>query len=681
MDRNKMHKKEWYKDDWNLIFLVVYILVNIVGISALFTDFNFKNDEVGKYLPIAKSISYDSEIKGLSKTSVFYPAIVSTTQLINKMFGLTDPVSIITMIRITHLLIVNLAFVFLYLLGKELFSQEVGLFSAAFLTLMSYWVTENRHFLLDTPGAMFVIAATYFLFKGLNTEKWHFFALSGAFLMFAFMAKFQLAIFGVSFFAIFLIEKWPIKLKWFMIFGASCLAMLGVYLVLDFVATGKFAATLITTFNRDFNVAFNSTGGLYFVPIDFYPKSILTFVFPLSVFILYGLYKLSGQKKLFFQIISLIIPLPIALSFFIWKESRYVIAAIPFLILIGFYGMREMFKNIEHEKRRVVVVFITLFVLLAIMAPWLKKEHFTRLDYDTDVVEYPDIVIYAIALVFISVSVFIVLVSFFKKSVPQRAAFIVTAIFTIMLSMPLHTFAFPNENACSRLVMDNIKSFSGRTLLMTPCAVPNFLIVNSTHETPVYSPNFWPRVSSEIKKADFLVAKKEFVVYFSDNFLVAGKKPECISENEIYCIYRLNPSDKNVVRVIVPTSEEIFLTEAKDHSNGVYFLYREGSSVSYMPNIKNGTYVIRFNLTAAGPPPYQVVFSVESINKTISKNIKFEQADALQIYEVELGYLTSPLSVNWVFVNDTAKYNPYTQEYYDDRNVYLSDIKLLEVRK
>ena len=119
-----------------IIFGLIYIILNVMSVSLLFTDYNFKNDEVGKYLLISKSIAYEEKIEGNSKTSEFYPGIISCALILNKLFGLNEPQQIVFTIKIAHVLLVNLAFIFLFLLGRQLFNKEVGLLAASYLSLI-----------------------------------------------------------------------------------------------------------------------------------------------------------------------------------------------------------------------------------------------------------------------------------------------------------------------------------------------------------------------------------------------------------------------------------------------------------------------------------------------------------------------------------------------------------------
>lgn len=66
-----------------------------------------------------------------------------------------------------------------YLLGKEAFSPEIGLISAAFLMCAPIHIAESRSITTAVPGTLFIVLACYFGFLAYKHEQWRYYFLAG----------------------------------------------------------------------------------------------------------------------------------------------------------------------------------------------------------------------------------------------------------------------------------------------------------------------------------------------------------------------------------------------------------------------------------------------------------------------------------------------------------------------
>lgn len=94
-----------------------------------------------------------------------------------RLFGLTH-----TTIKISSALVGLLTLPVIYLLGKELFNREVGLYAAFFLSVSHWHVILSRTGLRSCTVPLMLSLVWYFLLRGLKTGRRWFYALAGFFL-------------------------------------------------------------------------------------------------------------------------------------------------------------------------------------------------------------------------------------------------------------------------------------------------------------------------------------------------------------------------------------------------------------------------------------------------------------------------------------------------------------------
>lgn len=99
-----------------------------------------------------------------------------------------------------------------YYVVKELFDNKVALISTFLMSFSSVMIDFSRFSWNPNLLPLFTLLTVYFVIKGLETNKWYFFALVGAFLSFSIQLHY-LALFLIPPIAILFINKLIIKLK------------------------------------------------------------------------------------------------------------------------------------------------------------------------------------------------------------------------------------------------------------------------------------------------------------------------------------------------------------------------------------------------------------------------------------------------------------------------------------
>lgn len=134
-------------------------------------------------------------------------------------------------------------------------------------------------------------------------------------------------------------------------------------------------------------------------------------------------------------------------------------------------------------------------------------------------------------------------------------------------------------------------------------------------------------------------------------------------------IYKLNRISEKVTPV---SKESINYSRDNNNNNGIYSLYSNTDYIIFNKS-KNKNQQLYFEFKGNGPTPY----SIELLDGQISNNLTFYNKEWKEVI-LPLSLSTNSIKIH--FINDIAKrYQNGT--YYDDRNVFIRDIKILEGAK
>ena len=154
----KAKVKEFFKDKWNIAFLVLLLIAIIIRVRYRFSDSMWPDEALYVWYgyKLLHSPSYLFSTEFTHTISYFPSLLIAFFSIFTSSFAAG---------KITALLFGIAGIVFVYLLGKEMKDGFVGLVAAIFLTFNPiHWFYTNR-VLLDAPlTAMFIITA-YCLIK------------------------------------------------------------------------------------------------------------------------------------------------------------------------------------------------------------------------------------------------------------------------------------------------------------------------------------------------------------------------------------------------------------------------------------------------------------------------------------------------------------------------------------
>src|SRR3989338_8597460 len=149
---------EWFKNPYNLILVGIIIVATIIRLKYFNINMGVWWDE-GEYLLKAKNWAFDVPMKDYWNAR---PVTLTLIWALLFKLGANE-----TFIRfMTELVPSVLSIVFMYLLGKEMYNEKVGLTAAAMLSVFWLHIFFTARLLMDLPGLFFALAAMYFFWKG-----------------------------------------------------------------------------------------------------------------------------------------------------------------------------------------------------------------------------------------------------------------------------------------------------------------------------------------------------------------------------------------------------------------------------------------------------------------------------------------------------------------------------------
>jgi len=170
--KNKMqNKKVW-----------IYGLLTIIVIGGFFLRFyDINHAPPGVYPDEAVNGTDAARANETGQYQWFYPdnqgregLMMNLVALCFKIFGIS-----VLALKLPSIISGTLAVLGMFLLGREIFNNRIGLISA-FLLAVSFWsINFSRISFRANLLPTVLIFSFYFLFLGLRTKKWHFYAIGG----------------------------------------------------------------------------------------------------------------------------------------------------------------------------------------------------------------------------------------------------------------------------------------------------------------------------------------------------------------------------------------------------------------------------------------------------------------------------------------------------------------------
>lgn len=257
-----------------------------------------------------------------------------------------------------------LTVIFVYLIGKELYSKRIGLLSALFLTISNFWIWISRTALLEPVMIFFIVLSIYFFIKALSDAKFLYFW--GIALGLAFISKY-IAFYLIPFYFLFILfrkREW-LKNKTFwlslVLIFLICSPVI-IYNLMMYWQKGHFDMQFSILFgqgNQDWPIIQNRpnfgfkgffTENFNILTEVYSPISLLLFLLSLSFFV----YWKDNQHKLF--ILGLFLFAFVGVNF-LGVNARYLSVISVFLALVaGFF----LDKLLNFKYKKAIIVFLSV---------------------------------------------------------------------------------------------------------------------------------------------------------------------------------------------------------------------------------------------------------------------------------------------------------------------------------
>ncbi len=267
---------------------------------------------------------------------------------------------------------------YIYLLGKKLYDEKVGLIAALFLGLAPFIARNSRTLMTDVPSLTLLTMAIYYFFSYSEKNKNLIGLLSGALFGLAILMRFSTLPLLILLFLIYWISK---KKNLFSLneskFGITdwkplyfgFLAVLLPYFIWSQISLGFFLTPILSAFSAisDMNEPlFFYISGL---PIA-YPL-VLLIGLAIALFFLFFQFHKSEIRWISFSLLSWLVLALLFMSFSMHKEIRYLISmtSLP-VILLSSYGFVLTYNALKNKNLLLnlslgLVFFLLLFFSFA----------------------------------------------------------------------------------------------------------------------------------------------------------------------------------------------------------------------------------------------------------------------------------------------------------------------------
>ena len=344
------------KHSWPGLFMVVllaigffYRIYGLIANHSFWTDENHLAIFARAILERGKPVLANGYHTRIYQLIPYYLSAISA-----KIFGLNE-----FAIRFPSVIFGVLTIWAVYLLGKELFSKNVGLVAALFTTFLKIEILWSRQARPYQALQFFFVLGAWFAYKLTKEEKfnWRYFL---GFLACGIFASLMHGLGLVIFFNGFLY----LLLFCFPWFKRQVIVVLEKSSVFFWIAISFLVFSFFVYSFR--SSTFGAISNLGEIKNLFYYRVFLWHNYSLLVFLaVVGGLGLLARKKKEWQILVLFLAVQgIIVSFFLGQPFvRYFYIVFPFLVLLSAFGLGEIAKIISPKKRLLILVILVLFIV------------------------------------------------------------------------------------------------------------------------------------------------------------------------------------------------------------------------------------------------------------------------------------------------------------------------------
>tara|TARA_Y100000310_G_scaffold212686_1_gene213558 strand:- start:650 stop:1960 length:1311 start_codon:yes stop_codon:yes gene_type:complete len=252
-----------------------------------------------------------------------------------------------------------------YLIGKEILDEEVGIISVLILLTIPTIFNFSGMLLSEIMSSVFILLAVYLLFK--KRFFW-----SGIFGGIGFLTRFlELIVFSGVFLSFIILififyknKKFHDLLKGFfrVVFGFICPVV--VYFVINDLIYGDFLKPI-----KDQIFLTAETGWMYSESIVFYVVTLineapLLLLFPIGIFLFWKYYR--GKLLKYSLVLCLVIPL-LFFHLINHKEMRFFLVIFPFMVLFVSYGIVMVYRFFKNKELKLLNLLLILVFVVSIV--------------------------------------------------------------------------------------------------------------------------------------------------------------------------------------------------------------------------------------------------------------------------------------------------------------------------
>jgi len=240
-----------------------------------------------------------------------------------------------------------------YLIGKKLYNEEIGILSSVLISFTWIFFFFNARLYTEIPAVFFMLLAVYCFLEEKNL-------LSGFFLGLAVMSKFPAGLLLI----ILLIFSWK-KIKNILELIIGSLVIIGPYLAFNYFYYGEPFSIIL------FAQEFLKYAGIWIFsqPWWYYLWEILK-QNVLYVFAVFGVYFAIKKKE--YLLTTIFVAFLIYFSIMAHKEIRFAIMFLPFIAIIAAVGFMKILRN----KESLIIITLLIFIISFNVPLQVENEYF-----------------------------------------------------------------------------------------------------------------------------------------------------------------------------------------------------------------------------------------------------------------------------------------------------------------
>jgi 4-amino-4-deoxy-L-arabinose transferase-like glycosyltransferase len=363
--KKKSKKKETIEFDFTRVFdkfnsfstydkLAIGLVIFALLLRIFFAPHCFWIDEA-REMSIARNLMRGQGYTLYGEHYVQHPYIFYTLIGISSMiFGMVDLAGIAVSVAAGAFSVLGM-----YLLGKEVFNERVGLISALLFNFHPLHLFYSTRVINDVAMVLFIILAMYFFVRFNRRNEWKSLYIASAFTALAVLTKIIAIVLPPILILYLLIKKrftW-VKQKEYWYAILPFLLLFGIYIAINITALGE-------VFPLSYYLGRFAPSGVDVGPPTYYLENFISILrWPIALAFAWGvicafLMKLRNSRFLFLWIFVFFV----VISFQSDKVDRYMIPIFPQIVIIGALGLDKLLRDFK-KSGYVIYGFVGIILL------------------------------------------------------------------------------------------------------------------------------------------------------------------------------------------------------------------------------------------------------------------------------------------------------------------------------